>query len=100
MASKYFDCGVDLPRRSELVAVGSEGMLTAPDPWLVRSSGLELERDGEVELVPVEQANRFQLELENLADAIRGRAEPLLGREDALGQAQTLEALHDDASRS
>ena len=94
----HFDCGVDLPRRSELVAVGSEGMLTAPDPWLVRSSGLELDRDGEVERIPVEQANRFQLELENLADAIRGRAEPLLGREDALGQARTIEALYRSAA--
>src|SRR5205085_7750750 len=94
----HFDCGVDLPRRSELVAVGSEGMLTAPDPWLVRSSGLELDRDGEVERIPVEQANRFQLELENLADAIRGRAEPLLGREDALGQARTIEARYRSAA--
>src|SRR5207244_874873 len=29
----HFDCGLDLPVRSELVAVGSDGTLTAPDPW-------------------------------------------------------------------
>ena len=36
----------------------------------------------------------YRLELENLSDAIRGEAELLLGREDALGQARALEALH------
>jgi hypothetical protein len=34
-----------------------------------------------------------------MSDAIRGEAELLLGREDALGQARTLQALHDDAFR-
>jgi hypothetical protein len=32
--------------------------------------------------------------LENLADAIRGQGVVLLGREDALGQARTIEALY------
>jgi predicted dehydrogenase len=31
--------------------------------------------------------------LENFAAAVGGAAEPLLGREDALGQARTLDAL-------
>jgi predicted dehydrogenase len=38
--------------------------------------------------------NHFTLELENLSDAIRGRADPLLGREDAVGQARAIEALY------
>jgi hypothetical protein len=40
----------------------------------------------------------YQLELENLSDAIRGEAELLLGRKDALGQAKALEALHASAT--
>jgi predicted dehydrogenase len=34
------------------------------------------------------------LEAENFSAAIRGEAEPLLGREDALGQARVIEALY------
>src|SRR5207247_6765678 len=50
--------------------------------------------DGELELVEIENPNRYQLELENLAGAIRGEEEPLLGRDDALGQAGAIEALY------
>ena len=96
----HFDCGLDVPARSELVAVGSEGTLRVPDPWLIRTSVLELDRDGEVERIEVPQANRYQLELENLADAIRGRAKPLLGREDAVGQARTIDALYRSSERA
>jgi predicted dehydrogenase len=48
-----------------------------------------------MELEPVDS---YRLELENLSDAIRGEADLLLGREDALGQARTLEALHRSAT--
>jgi xylose dehydrogenase (NAD/NADP) len=47
-----------------------------------------------VEEIAVEAADSYRLELENLSDAIRGEAEPLLGREDAVGQARTIEALY------
>ena len=33
-----------------------------------------------------------------MSDAIRGEAEPLLGRDDALGQARALEALYRSAT--
>ena len=57
-----------------------------------------LRRDGGVERIELEPQDSYRLEFENVSDAIRGEAELLLGREDALGQARTLEALHDDAS--
>jgi hypothetical protein len=37
--------------------------------------------------------------LENFSAAVRGEAEPLLGRVDALGQARTIEALYRSATR-
>jgi len=40
----------------------------------------------------------YRLELENLSDAIRGESDLRLGREDALGQARALEALHTSAT--
>ncbi len=47
--------------------------------------------DREVETADVDP---YQAEVENLTDAILGRAEPLLGRADALGQARAIEALY------
>jgi xylose dehydrogenase (NAD/NADP) len=46
----------------------------------------------------VELADSYRLELENLADAIRGVGEPLLGRDDALAQARVIEALYRSAA--
>jgi hypothetical protein len=37
------------------------------------------------------------LELENVSAAAAGEAELLLGREDAMGQARSLKALHESA---
>jgi predicted dehydrogenase len=45
--------------------------------------------------VPV--ADSYTLELANLAAAIAGEAEPLLGRDDAVAQARVIEALYSSA---
>jgi D-xylose 1-dehydrogenase (NADP+, D-xylono-1,5-lactone-forming) len=41
--------------------------------------------------------NSYQLELENWSEVIRGEAEPLLDRADAVGNARALEALYASA---
>ena len=89
-----FDCGTCLPERDELEAVGSQGSLFLDDPWHCRTPVIELRRDGEVERVELSPVDSYRLELENLTDAIRGEAPLLLGRDDAVGQARALEALH------
>jgi predicted dehydrogenase len=90
----HFDCAFDLPLRGEVEAVGSEASLFAWDPFILGDDRrLELRRGDKAERVPVEHTNKYQLELENLSDAIRGRADPLLGREDAVAQARALDAL-------
>jgi predicted dehydrogenase len=94
-----FDCGTAAPNRDELEAIGSEGSLFLDDPWHCVDPEIELRRDGGVERIEIERQDSYRLELENLSDAIRGESELLLGREDALGQARTLAALHDDAFR-
>jgi xylose dehydrogenase (NAD/NADP) len=95
----HFDCAFDLPYRSELEVAGSDGVLRVVDPFTIGSlgiggAGIELRRDEEVELFEAEQVNHFMLELENLSDAIRGRGDPLLGRQDAVGQVRTIAALY------
>jgi predicted dehydrogenase len=93
-----FDCGTALSERDELEAIGSEGSLFLDDPWHCHRPVIELRRDGEVERIELEPADSYQLELENLSDAIRGDGDLLLGRDDALGQARALEALHESAT--
>jgi xylose dehydrogenase (NAD/NADP) len=83
-----FQCGFRSEHRS-LVAVGSEGELRTRDPWHSSESRLWLngaERRSTL-------ANPYRLELENFAAAIRGEAEPLVGRAESLGQARALDAL-------
>jgi xylose dehydrogenase (NAD/NADP) len=93
-----FDCGTALSDRDELEAIGSEGSLFLDDPWHCLRPVIEVRRDDGVERIELEQRNPYRLELENLSDAIRGEGTPLLGRDDALGQARVLEALHRSAT--
>ena len=93
----FFDCGTALPSRDELEAIGSEGSLFLDDPWHARIPVIELRRGGDTELIETEPADSYRLELENVSEAIRGEAELLLGRKDAVGNARALEALADSA---
>jgi predicted dehydrogenase len=93
----HFDCGFDLPDRSELEVIGSEGSISVSDPWHCRKPGLTLRRGEEVEQIDIVPENSYKLELENLGRAIRGKGDPLLGRADAVAQARVLEALYRSA---
>jgi xylose dehydrogenase (NAD/NADP) len=92
------DCATALAERDELEAIGSEGSLFLDDPWHCVHPVIELRRNGGSERIELEPVDSYRLELENLSDAIRGEAGLLLGREDALGQAKALEALHRSAT--
>jgi len=45
----------------------------------------------------VPETNPYERELSNLAAAIAGEGEPLLGRDDAVAQARVIEALYHSA---
>ena len=77
-----------------LEAIGTKGNLLLHDPWLGEDGGI---RFGDREIA-VPAGDRYRLELENMSAAILGRAKPLLGREDALGQARTIQALYRSAA--
>jgi D-xylose 1-dehydrogenase (NADP+, D-xylono-1,5-lactone-forming) len=81
----------------ELEVVGEEGALFLDDPWHCRRPVIELRRDGGIERIEVEAADAYRLEAENVSAAVRGEAPPLLGRDDALGQARAIEALYEAA---
>jgi xylose dehydrogenase (NAD/NADP) len=90
----HFDAGLALAGRDELEVVGEDGSLFLDDPWHCRDPVIELRTDAGVERIEVERADSYRLEAENMSAAIRGEAAPLLGREDAIGQARTIEALY------
>jgi predicted dehydrogenase len=89
-----FDASFTLPKRQRLEAIGEEGTLVLEAPWRSDWGGRVLVNDQEVD-VPV--TNPYEHELSNLAAAIAGDAEPLLGRDDALAQARVIEALYGSA---
>jgi predicted dehydrogenase len=94
-----FHCGTALPEQDELEVIGSEGSLFLDDPWHCNAPAIELRREGGVERIEIEREDSYRLELENVSDAIRGDGELLLGREDAVGQARVLGALHESATK-
>ena len=96
--ASHFDCSFVVPRRSELEVLGEEASLFVRNPFVITSPRIELRRDGDVELVDVEHRDSYLLELDNVSGAIRSEVPLLLGREDAVGQARTIEALYRSAA--
>ena len=93
-----FDCGTCLADRDELEVVGTRGSLFLDDPWHGIDAVIELRREGGVERIEVGPANAYQLELEDLARAVRTGGTPLIGRADAVCQARVIEALRRSAA--
>ena len=91
------DAGFALAVRGDLEVVGDEASLFVADPWHCRTPGIELRRDGQVEQISVEPANSYARQAENLAAAVAGLADPLVGEAESLGQARTIEALYASA---
>ena len=93
----HLDCGLGEGLYYRLEVGGSEGVIVLPDPWLAIDPSIEIWRDSECERIEVERVDAYRLEVENLADAIRGGSAPLLGRTDATAQARAVAALYDSA---
>ena len=93
------DCSFVLPLQQRLEAVGEEGSISMQAPFRPDWGGeILLQRGGKTTHIEVPDANSYERELENFADAVAGAAPPLLGREDALGQARTIDALFRSAA--
>jgi predicted dehydrogenase len=93
----HFDAGLALAARDELEVVGEEGSLFLDDPWHCRVPVIEVRREDGVERIEVPVADSYRLEAENMSLAVRGEAPPLLGRDEAVGQARAIEALYEAA---
>jgi D-xylose 1-dehydrogenase (NADP+, D-xylono-1,5-lactone-forming) len=78
---------------STLEAIASRGTVRRAGTW---SGPATLSLDDRV--VDTADVDPYLAEVQNLTDAILGRAEPLLGRADAVGQARTIDALYRSAA--
>jgi predicted dehydrogenase len=89
----------DTVPREGIEVVGLEGTLISEDPWHGHAPKLtRVLPDGTREPIPVEAVDPYGREVDDLSQAIRGGSPPRLGREDALGQARTIEALYTSAA--
>jgi predicted dehydrogenase len=94
----HFDCGLAYAGGDHLEAVGTAGSLFLDDPWHGRDPVIEVRRaDRSMERVETDGANPYARELADFEAAVRGDVPPLLGRDDALGQARTIAALYESA---
>ena len=97
----HFDCGLTYTGGGALEAVGTEGSFVLTDPWHGNEAIIELRLgDGSVERIETGPANSYALELADFEAAVRRERQPLLGRDDALGQARTIAALYTSAERN
>jgi predicted dehydrogenase len=76
-------------RHSGLEAIGTRGTISVLDPWLVHEPGIVLNG----ERIAVDPVSSYRLELENLAAAVAGSAEPLLDARESVAQVRALAAL-------
>src|SRR4051812_30275848 len=90
-AVSSFSCGFTTLEEG-LEVVGTDGSLTIADPWHVKEPSILVEGRS----VEVERVDSYGRELQNVGEAIEGGA-LLLGRDDAVGQARTIEALYRSA---
>jgi predicted dehydrogenase len=93
------DCAFDLAERQGLEAVGSEGVVRISTPWGISQPGIEYHHGHDLDRIEIDPADRYRLQSDNFSRAIRGLEPPLLGRDDAVGQARTIDALYRSAER-
>jgi xylose dehydrogenase (NAD/NADP) len=93
------ECAFDTVPRMAIEVVGLEGTLLSEDPWHGWNPKLTwIAPDGAREDVPVEAVNAYAREVTDFSSAIRSGSQPRLGRDDAVAQARTIEALYRSAA--
>jgi xylose dehydrogenase (NAD/NADP) len=94
-----FEASFLAPQRQSLEVVGEDAVLVALAPWRTDWPGnVSVVRGERTEVLEVPRGNAYAFELANMAAAVAGDASAVLGRDDALGQARTIEALYRSAA--
>jgi predicted dehydrogenase len=92
------DAGFRSPVRAEMELVGTEGVIRVHHPWRPEPDHpVLLTREGRTEAIPIPGVDRFLLEIEDLADAARGRKPPRMSLADSRANVAALVALQRSA---
>ncbi len=86
-------CGFNGHKRIAAEIIGTEGVLEVPDAFLDNAGVLTLTRGDERREIPVAASDRYRLEVEDFADAIRQNRAPRLGLAESLRNAETIDRL-------
>jgi predicted dehydrogenase len=93
-----FDAGFRSPVRAEMELVGSEGTIRVPHPFRPdQDYPVLVARDGRTEEVAVPGEDRYLLEIEDLAAAVRTRRPPRVSLADSRANVAALVALQRSA---
>jgi len=97
-----FDCALNVPLNLGVTLVGSAGSIHVPMPWYAHLEPLSVyvQRGGETSEVPTPGRNAYELEIEDLAAAIRGEREQLVTPAETLRNLRVIERLHESAGSS
>jgi predicted dehydrogenase len=83
-----FQCGFT-SRASHIEVYGSDGVLFVPQAFVDPPGTVVVNGDEH----RVEPGDQYRAELDDFCAAVRGERDPLVGRDEMLGQARTLDAL-------
>jgi xylose dehydrogenase (NAD/NADP) len=92
-----FECGLEMDFVDELKVDCEAGSVFLDDPWRGQEPVIVLTTPLETREIREPATDPYRAEVENLSRAARGLELPLLGREDAVGQARTIDALYRSA---
>ncbi len=92
------DAGFRSPFRAELEIAGTTGTIRVRHPWKPAPDlPILLTRGEETESVAVAECDRYLLEIEDLADAVRTGRPPRVSLAESRGNVATIVALLDSA---
>jgi predicted dehydrogenase len=87
--------GFNAHRQIESQIVGTKGVLNVPNPFLEEAGLLTLTIDGQKdEMIPVERSDRYRLEIEDFADAIKNKRAPFFSLSETLRNMELMDRLH------
>ena len=99
--SAQFVCSLSQPYRHEVQLLGTEGTITVPQAFVLRSDDVDVEctdAEGATRSVPVAGDDEYRLEVEDFARCVLEGAQPqVISHDDTLWNMRTIDALYASA---
>jgi predicted dehydrogenase len=87
--------GFNAQKQIESQIIGTKGVLSVPNTFLGETGSLKLTTDGSVEKkIPIENSDRYLLEVEDFADAVLNKRPPLFSLSETLRNMELMDRLY------